>query len=381
MKITAKKVLTSAGWAEKQTVEVNKQHIVSIRQANDDELNQCLDGYLIPGFFDTQVNGGGGILFNATTSYEGICQMADAHLQYGTTSMLPTIITDNADVMAKAADAISACIAQQHPQIAGVHFEGPFLSVAKKGVHSAELIRPPSDRELAILCRKDIGRVLTTLAPEHTDAGLIRELVSENVVVALGHTNASYEQARAALDAGASGFTHLYNAMSAMTSRAPGVVGAALSDEDSFCGLIVDHHHVHPASARAAIRAKSAGRMMLVTDAMAHVGSSLTRMPFFDREIMRSGDKLTTADGTLAGSCLDMLGAVINTHRDLGFTLEQAVMMAAATPAAFMGLAQQQGSLAPGQQASMLLLDSASLQIRQTWLAGKAVNLPRRSES
>ena len=352
------------------------KHIVSVRPATRNELTSAHDGYLIPGFFDTQVNGGGGVLFNQHTSSEGVAKIAQAHLQFGTTSMLPTVITDNASVMASAADAVSELIRDDHPQVIGIHFEGPFLSVAKKGVHSAELIRHPSEKELATLCRKDIGRVLTTVAPEEVDAGLIRELVSEGVVVALGHTNASYEQARAALDAGATGFTHLYNAMSAMTSRAPGVVGAALADKDSFCGLIVDHHHVHPASATAAIRAKGADRIMLVTDAMAHVGSPMTRMPFFDQEIVRDGNKLTTPDGTLAGSCLDMLGAVVNTHRDLGFSLADTVTMASRTPAEFMRLEAEVGSIAANCKADMLLLDRDALAISHIWLGGNLQTLP-----
>lgn len=274
--------------------------------------------------------------------------------------------------MARAADAIAEVIASDHPTIVGVHFEGPFLNVAKKGVHEAGFIRHPKDSELAILTRPDLGKVLVTVAPDTVDVGFIRELVAAGVVVALGHSNATYEQAVAALAAGATGFTHLYNAMSALQSRAPGMVGAALNQSNAYCGLIVDHHHVHSQSAALAIKTKTAQRIMLVTDAMAHVGTDITELAFFSTVIERHGDKLVTPEGTLAGSCLDMHTAVLNSHRDLGFSLAEVSTMASLTPARFIGREQQLGSIAVGQTANLLLLDEA-LNIETIWLRGKAV--------
>lgn len=372
MKLTVEKLLTRTGWQTAQTLIIEKGIVQAIRPATPLECDTTLPGSLVPGFIDTQVNGGGGILLNQQPSYDGLCQMANAHLQFGTTGMLPTVITDNADIMAQAADAVAQAIAKKHPTVLGMHFEGPFLSIAKRGVHDAGLIRLPTDAEMNTLTRRDIGNVLTTLAPEQTDVGLIRELVAEGVRVALGHTNATAEQVEAALQAGATGFTHLYNAMSPITSRAPGVTGAALADTNSYCGLIVDHHHVHPTSAKVAINAKGAERIMLVTDAMAHVGTELERLDFFNTEILRQGDKLTTPEGTLAGSCLDMHRAVLNTHRDLQVSLRESIVMASATPAAFLGLSDIMGSIDAGQVANLLLLDS-ELNLKNIWLRGEPV--------
>lgn len=373
MKITVEKLFTRQGWLSQQTVTVEEGRIRSIEPASPDALKNKVEGYLVPGYIDTQVNGGGGVLLNQQPTFTGVCEMARAHLQYGSTSMLPTVITDNAEIMARSADAVAEAISENHPTVLGIHFEGPFLSVAKKGVHDKDLIRYPSDAEFATLTRKDIGRVLTTLAPEQTDTGFIRELTQEGVLVALGHTNATAVQVESALNAGATGFTHLYNAMSPLTSREPGVVGAALADSKSYCGLIVDHHHVHPTSAKLAIKLKGPEHIMLVTDAMAHVGTDAQRLAFFKTEIQRDGDKLTTPDGTLAGSCLDMHGAVLNTHRDLDVSLEDAVYMASSAPAAFLGLENEYGGIEVGQVANLLLLND-ELQLTSIWLRGQPVD-------
>ena len=367
--ITAHKVLTATGMQLNKTLCIEQGVIQIIRDATKQELADKYEGTLIPGYVDTQVNGGGGVLFNHTPTYDALKTMAKAHLQFGTTSMLPTLITDNATIMANAADAVSEAIANNHPNIEGIHYEGPFLSAAKKGVHEESFIRTPSDSELATLCRKDIGKVLLTVAPESVSSSFIKEMVAEGIVVALGHTNASFEQVSDALTAGATGFTHLYNAMSAFTSRAPGAVGAALLFDNAYCGLIVDHHHVHPKSAELAIKVKGKEKIMLVTDAMAHVGSNLDTLAFFNTEIKRNGSKLTTPDGTLAGSCLDMHGAVANTCNDLGVSLLQASVMASGTPATFMGLQQKLGSIAVGCYADILLVDD-NIKLAKTWVKG-----------
>ena len=373
MKITVDNVLTSCGWRKDATVEFDGQTISFIRAATEAEKQHGFSGYLIPGYIDTQVNGGGGVLLNQQPDLAAIKAMSNAHLRFGTTGMLPTVITDNADVMQHSADAIAEAIEPGMSNILGIHFEGPFLSKAKKGVHEERLIRVPTDTEIATVTRKDIGEVMVTLAPECVELSLIQELVSEGVLVSLGHTNANFEQVNEAIAVGATGFTHLYNAMSPLTSREPGVVGAALLAKDAYCGLIVDHHHVHKDSAKIAINLKGWERTMLVTDAMAHVGSDLDTLPFFDTEILRQGSKLTTPSGTLAGSCLDMHGAVLNTHKDLGIALADAVAMASHTPAAFLGLGDSMGALAPGKRANALLLDE-SLALQQVWLSGQAVN-------
>ena len=368
--ISAQKILTPEGLLSNQTLCIQNGIIQHIRAASEQEMQDSYPGTLIPGYVDVQVNGGGGILFNQAPTYNSLNTMASAHLQFGTTSMMPTLITDTCEVMMQAADAVSEAIAAGHPNIEGIHFEGPFLSTPKKGIHKAGYIRSPGDKELAILCRKDIGKVIVTVAPENVSTSLIKELVAEGVKVSVGHTNATFEQTYAALDAGATGFTHLYNAMSAFTSRAPGVVGAALLNNNACCGLIVDHQHVHPKSAELAIKTKTADKIMLVTDAMAHVGSDIARLDFFDTEICREGNKLTTPDGTLAGSCLDMHSALLNVCRDLQVSLSDASKMASTTPARFLGIEQTLGSIAEGKKANVLLINER-YELEKVWLNGQ----------
>ncbi len=212
---------------------------------------------------------------------------------------------------------------------------------------------------------------MVTLAPETTSPGLIAELVDAGVVVAAGHTNASYDEARAALDAGLSGFTHLFNAMSPLTGRAPGVVGAALDDELSWCGLIVDGHHVHPASLRVALASKPRGRCLLVTDAMPSVGAADKAFQLNGRAISVAGGKCVTADGTLAGSDLDMATAVRNATTMLRVDLAEAVRMASEYPAAALGLDDEVGQIKAGYRAN-LVLASHELNITETWIDGRS---------
>jgi len=374
--ITVTNALLPSGWHYHQTLEIENGRIVNIRSATEREKALNVNGRLLPGYVDVQVNGGGGVLFNAKPSAAAIETMALAHLRFGTTSMLPTIITDNADTMTRAADAIAEVLAAGPEYIKtlikGIHFEGPFLSTAKKGVHDDRFIRVPSDSEIATITRSDLGAVLVTIAPESVSSTFIEELVSEGVVVSIGHTNATFEQVQRAIDAGAKGFTHLYNAMSALTSREPGAVGAALSNAQTYSGFIIDHHHLHPKSAEIALKIKGEDRAMLVTDAMAHVGSDMSRLPFFNTEIIRSGNKLTTPEGTLAGSCLDMHSALVNTYSDCGISLESASKMASITPATFMNLQHEIGSIEVGKQADFVLLDNSQA-LLQVWSSGRKV--------
>jgi N-acetylglucosamine-6-phosphate deacetylase len=307
-------------------------------------------------------------MFNHAPTFESINVMAEAHLKYGTTTLFPTLITDDIDTIEQAADAVSEAISQAHPSVEGVHFEGPHLSVEKKGVHLPRYIRALSDRELATYTRRDIGQVLITVAPENVPCDIIRDLVGQGVIVALGHSNAPFETVQNALDAGASGFTHLYNAMSPLTSREPGMVGAALLN-NSVCGIIVDHHHIHPKAVELAYKVKGPHQLMLVTDAMAHVGASDDTIAFFDTHITRQGNKLTTPDGTLAGSCLDMHGAVTNSINDINIALEHASTMASATPARFTKIHDRVGEIEVGKRANFLVINNDNT-LLEVWQNG-----------
>jgi N-acetylglucosamine-6-phosphate deacetylase len=284
------------------------------------------------------------------------------------------LISDTRAKTEEAVAAVNAGLATGLPGLLGIHIEGPFLNVERRGVHAAAMIRPLEPKDLAILTSLGAGRTLVTLAPEKVALADIRRLVEAGVIVAAGHTASDYETVRQALALGLTGFTHLYNAMPPLAGRDPGPVGAALEDRASWCGLIVDLHHVSAASLKVAIAAKGPERMMLVTDAMAPVGTDLTEFTFQGQRIMRAGGRLTTAEGravgTLAGSDLDMATAVRNTVAHLGLKLEQALAMASRVPAAFLHLDNELGRLAPGYRASMVLLDEA-LKVQETWIDGK----------
>ncbi|MFG0455101.1 N-acetylglucosamine-6-phosphate deacetylase [Shewanella mangrovisoli] len=330
-------------------------------------------GTLVPGFIDVQVNGGGGALFNSSPTVACIETIGKAHARFGTTGFLPTLITDDVQVMAKAADAVASAVAQKSAGVLGVHFEGPHLSVPKKGVHPQGFIREITEAELAIFCRQDLGIRVVTLAPENVSPEVIRLLVESGVKVCLGHSNADYDIVVAALAAGATGFTHLYNAMSPLGSREPGVVGAAIESETAWCGLIVDGHHVHPAAARVALRAKPRGKVMLVTDAMPPVGmDDETSFELFGTQVLRVGDRLNAVTGELAGCVLDMATAVENSVKMLGLPLGEALRMASLYPAEFLGIAESVGRLAVGQRADLVLLDNQH-KVLANYIAGNAV--------
>ncbi|GLK79394.1 N-acetylglucosamine-6-phosphate deacetylase [Methylopila turkensis] len=328
-----------------------------------------LAGLLAPGFVDVQVNGGGGVLLNDDPSPEALAAIAAAHRRFGTTGLLPTLITDTRAAMAQTLDAARAAIAAGAPGVLGVHIEGPFLNPLRKGVHDPALMRAPDAEDVALLTAGGAGVVVVTLAPERVGRDAIAALAGAGVRVAAGHTEATAAELAAARAAGLSGYTHLFNAMPPFLGRVPGPVGAALSERDTFCGLIVDLHHVAEESLKAAILAKGRDRIMLVTDAMSTVGSDMDEFRLQGRRILRGGGRLTTADGVLAGSDLDMASAVRNTRLALGVPLEDALAMASRTPAAWLGLDGEIGRVAAGFRADLVLLDD-DLNAAATWISG-----------
>ncbi|MBZ9611480.1 N-acetylglucosamine-6-phosphate deacetylase [Rheinheimera maricola] len=354
-------------WFNNVTLNMQDGLITSIAPA----AGAVMPGMLVPGFIDVQVNGGGGVLFNNAPSQATLRTMFNAHARFGTTAMLPTVITDSIAVMQQAADAIAAAIAAHEPGIIGVHFEGPHLSLPKKGVHPQQHIRQLSAEELALYGRTDLGVKLVTVAPENVSPQQIRQLVALNVVVCLGHSNADAETVQAALAAGASGFTHLYNAMSALTSREPGMVGVALADPNSWCGVIFDGQHMHPIAAKVALAAKPKGKVILVTDAMSPVGTDADEFDFFAGKVRREGNKLTDAAGRLAGSVLDMAGAVRYAIDSLGIVPEEALRMASLYPAQFLAR-HTAGKLVAGAAADLVLLNN-EWQVQASWVNGQPV--------
>jgi N-acetylglucosamine-6-phosphate deacetylase len=367
------RVLAAQGWRDDVAVIVEGERIRELAAARDIPAGirtHDLSGrMLLPGFIDCQVNGGGGILFNNVATVEGIRAIGAAHRRFGTTGFLPTLISDTIDTMRTAIAAADAAIAEAVPGVLGVHLEGPFISRERKGVHAEKFLHAPDADELRVAESLQRGKTLLTLAPECMAPDTIRNLVAAGVIVAAGHTNADYATVRAALDAGVRGFTHLFNAMSPLTSRAPGVVGAALDDPDSWCGVIVDGHHVHAASLRIALRAKPRGKLFLVTDAMPPVGAG---NPAFvlDGETITARDGICqTAAGTLAGSALSMIDALRNTVEMLGVPLEEAARMASTYPADFLGLGATHGRIEAGFRADFTVVDR-DLRLTETWIGG-----------
>jgi len=324
-------------------------------------------GLLAPGFIDLQVNGGGGCLFNDEPTPETIARIGMAHRRYGVTGFLPTLITTDRATMARAIDAARSAIEVGVPGVLGIHLEGPHINPARKGVHDEACIRPLAPDDVTLLTSLQAGRTLITLAPECVPRDAIAALARDAMVFA-GHTDGSYAQIRAGLAAGIGGFTHLFNAMSQLGSREPGAVGAALTC-DAACGIIVDGHHVHPASVRLALEAKPRGTLFLVSDAMPPVGADQLGFALGTEWIEVRGGRCTTSDGRLAGSALDMATAVRNAVNLVGVPLEEALHMASTYPARVLG-DRERGRIAPGMRADLVLLDDA-LQVRATWIGGE----------
>ncbi|OWK29874.1 N-acetylglucosamine-6-phosphate deacetylase [Sphingomonas mucosissima] len=329
-------------------------------------------GWLLPGFIDTQVNGGGGVLFNDDPSVDTIRRIGAAHARFGTTAFLPTLISDTLDRVDMAMRATEWAIAQGVPGVVGIHIEGPFLNPARKGTHdAARFLRLDAD-SIALLGSLGRGRTLVTLAPEMCTPDDIAALVAAGVIVAAGHSDADYATATRAFDAGITGVTHLFNAMSPLHHREPGLVGAAVENQRIYAGLIVDGQHVAPAALRIALAARPRDRFMLVTDAMSPVGTDATSFELQGKTIRIANGVCMEENGTLAGSALDMATAVRNAVVMLGRGVAEAAAMAATSPAAFLGL-EDRGTLRPGARADLVWLD-ADLRPRGTWIGGVCVH-------
>jgi N-acetylglucosamine-6-phosphate deacetylase len=343
--------------------------VVGAREIVGADRTIDLEGHLLaPGFIDTQVNGGGGVLFNGDPSVESIAAIGDAHRRFGTTGFLPTLISDDLHVVKRAIHAVREAIERGVPGVLGIHVEGPFLSKERRGVHDASKLRTLDEDAMKLLATPTGGVTMVTLAPERTTPPIIRALADAGVIVSAGHTNATYAELQPAIAAGVRGFTHLFNAMSQLGNREPGAVGAALSS-DTWCGLIVDGHHVHAETMKIALRAKNHDRFVLVSDAMPSVGAATTSFQIQGRTITVMGDKIVDEEGRLAGAHLDMASAVRNTVDTLGVPLAGALRMASTYPAEFLRLSATTGRIAPGLRADLVLVDE-TVNVIKTWING-----------
>ena len=326
---------------------------------------------IAPGFIDIQVNGGGGVLFNDAPTIEGIDTLVKSHRKFGTTDMLPTFITGSTEGMRKAGNAVNQYLAENREGILGIHFEGPFLAESKAGVHDKNYIRPIANAELQIIRSIKNGVTLLTVAPENVSSSQTKQLVDDGIVVSIGHTNASYEEAMASVKAGASCFTHLYNAMSALSSRSPGVVGAALDSENTFMGIIIDGLHVSWPAARIAIKAKGSKHTLLVTDAMPPVGDPEKKgFRLGEYDIRVENGKCITGNGILAGSALDMATAVRNCIQQLAIPKDEALRMASTYPAQFLGKNNELGFIQAGYKANLVIFNN-QIEVQSTFVNGE----------
>ena len=368
------RVLIDGKFAEGAAVLIEGGKIVEI--TSDSELPASIERHelggnlLVAGFIDTQVNGGGGVLFNDAPTIATIDTIGRAHRRFGTTGFLPTLISDDLDVIRSGIEAVEAAIAQGIPGVLGIHIEGPFLNEHRKGIHNAAKIRGLDEEGYAVLTSLKSGRTVVTVAPECTTPAMIGRLVSAGVIVSAGHSNGRYADVRAAIEAGLSGVTHLFNAMSPLGAREPGVVGAALESNSVWCGIIVDGQHVSPVTLKIALASKAYDRFMLVTDAMPSVGSESKQFMLQGKRIVARDGACVDDHGRLAGSNLDMAWAVRNAVLMLDIPTENALAMASSVPAAFLRLDHIRGRIAPGYRADLALLDR-ELRVRATWIGGE----------
>jgi N-acetylglucosamine-6-phosphate deacetylase len=326
---------------------------------------------LLPGFIDVQVNGGGGVLFNDDPSPESIRAIGAAHRRFGTTGFMPTLISDDLQTIGRAIDAVQWALDGGMPGVLGIHIEGPFLNSARRGVHDSRHLRLLDAGLVSLLSRLRTGKTVVTLAPEMTTPEIVAKLTAAGVLVSAGHSEASYGETAAAIAHGLRGFTHLFNAMARLEPRDPGIVGAALYDENTWCGIIVDGHHVDPIMLKLALRCKRHDRFMLVTDGMPPVGSDQPSFVLQGRTIRVVDGICRDENGTLAGTALDMAAAVRNSVSLLGLDIAEAARMASQYPAEFLGLSHELGRIAPGYRANLVQMDD-EFKVRRTWIEGVA---------
>lgn len=367
--ICASRVFDGHAIRGESTLTLARDRIVSIgtAPANGSTILP-VDAILAPGFIDLQVNGGGGVMFNDRVDVDCLDRIAAAHRSVGTTSILPTLISGSRAAIAAAMDAVAKAVAQDVAGIAGLHIEGPFIALSRRGIHPPDAIIAITGEDVGMLSRPIGVPVMVTVAPDAVPAAFVRDLAANGVVVSLGHSDATFDQTNEALAAGATVFTHLYNAMSPFTGREPGVAGAALHAAEAFAAIIMDGHHVHPATVAISHAAKGAGRLLLVSDAMATAASDLEGFDLYGTLITLHDGRLTDAAGTLAGAHLTMIEAVRNAVRTAGIPLADALRMATATPAECMGLTDR-GRIVEGARADLIALD-ADLNLLAVWQGG-----------
>ncbi|GEM74726.1 N-acetylglucosamine-6-phosphate deacetylase [Vibrio sagamiensis] len=311
---------------------------------------------LSPGFIDLQLNGCGGVMFNDEITSETMHIMHQANLKSGCTSFLPTLITSSDEDMRASITAAREYQSKYQNHSLGLHLEGPYLNVAKKGIHSVDFIRSSDDQMIDFICDNADIVAKVTLAPELNDASHIARLKTAGIVVSIGHTNATYTEARQGFEAGITFATHLFNAMTPMTGREPGVVGAIYDTPEVYAGIIADGFHVDYANLRIAHKIKGE-KLVLVTDATAPAGADIEDFIFVGKKVYYREGKCVDENGTLGGSALTMIEAVQNTVEHAGIALDEALRMATLYPATAMGVEDRLGRIRKGMVANLTIFD------------------------
>ena len=338
---------------------------------NNFEIQKLNGGILSPGFIDLQVNGGGGKLFNNSPDKESLNAIIEAHQHFGTTSIMPTVISDSLNVLKRCATTISEEI-ESNKSLLGVHIEGPFFNVKYRGVHQKQYINTINSDYLNLFESLQDFPVMLTLAPECISIKQLKHLKSLGFKILAGHTDASYDQLEEAIKYGLDGFTHLFNAMGQISAREPSVVGSAFDFDETSASIIVDLHHVHPSLINLSFKQKPKGRLFFVSDSMATINHGEPSFELYDEVVSESNGRIINSDGKLAGSSITQIDAIKNAYQKCNIPLESAIAMATLYPAEYLGVSHYIGQLKPGHRADLAHFDS-SFKVHNVWVSGKQI--------
>jgi len=373
--ITGSKLFNGIDFIEHKALLIEDQHIAGIVNKDaiptDFQVKKLEGGILSPGFIDLQVNGGGGKLFNNSPDKESLNTIISAHQYFGTTSIMPTVISDSLNILQKCTDTISNEIDNNH-SLLGIHIEGPFFNVKYRGVHQKQYINTINASYLNLFETLDKFPVMLTLAPECISIKQLKHLNSLGFKILAGHTDANYDQLEEAVKYGLDGFTHLFNAMGQISAREPGVVGSAFDFDETSASIIVDLHHVHPSLINLSFKQKPKGKLFFVSDSMATINHGEPSFELYDEVVSESNGRIINSEGKLAGSSITQIDAIKNAYRKCSIPLESAISMATLYPAEYLGVSDYIGQLKKGYRADLAHFDS-NFHVQNVWLAGKQI--------
>jgi len=373
--ITGSKLFNGIDFIEHKALLIDDQHIAGIVNKDaiptDFQVKKLDGGILSPGFIDLQVNGGGGKLFNNSPDKESLNTIISAHQYFGTTSIMPTVISDSLNILQKCTDTISNEIDNNH-SLLGIHIEGPFFNVKYRGVHQKQYINTINASYLNLFETLDKFPVMLTLAPECISIKQLKHLKSLGFKILAGHTDANYDQLEEAVKYGLDGFTHLFNAMGQISAREPGVVGSAFDFDETSASIIVDLHHVHPSLINLSFKQKPKGKLFFVSDSMATINHGEPSFELYDEVVSESNGRIINSEGKLAGSSITQIDAIKNAYQKCSIPLESAISMATLYPAEYLGVSDYIGQLKKGYRADLAHFDS-NFHVQNVWLAGKQI--------